>query len=90
MRKSDIIIGFIIGIASALIGSYIFIEGFTPYHFMDGIAQYRALQLLGKIITLGAILNVVIFFLLLRFNKEMMARGVIMATIILAVVTLFV
>lgn len=90
MRKTDIFIGVLIGIASAVIGCYLFVEAFTPYHFMDGIAVYRAQQILGKVITLGAILNIAIFFLLLKFNKEMMARGVILATILLTLVTLFV
>lgn len=90
MKKIDIVFGVLIGMASALLGSFIFVEAFTPYHFMDGIATFRAQGLLGKIITLGAILNVLIFFILLKFNKDMMARGVILATIMLAVFTLFV
>lgn len=90
MKKTDLLIGLFIGITSALLGCFIFVEAFTPYHFMDGIAVFRTQQLLGKIITLGAILNIGIFFLLLKFNRDMMARGVILAIIVLTIVTLFV
>ena len=90
MKKSDLLIGIIIGIFSAMIGSYIFFEGFTGYKFLNGIIAMKAEGNLGKVITLGAILNLVIFFILLQINKEMMARGVVLATIILTVITLFV
>lgn len=90
MKKSDLLIGAIIGIASTFIGSYIFIEVFTAYHFLNGIEVMKAQGLLGKVITLGAILNIIIFFSLLKLNREMMARGVILATIILTIITLFI
>lgn len=90
MKKSDLFIGVLIGIASAMLGCLIFVEAFTPYHFMDGIKMFRAQQLLGKIITLGAILNIGMFFLLLKFNKDMMARGVVLSIILLALFTLFI
>jgi hypothetical protein len=46
--------------------------------------------MLGKIITLGAIVNLVLFFILLKFNKELMARGVVLGMILLTVITLIV
>lgn len=45
---------------------------------------------LGKLITLGSILDLVAFAILLKFNKELMARGVVLAVIILTLVSLFV
>jgi hypothetical protein len=45
---------------------------------------------LGKLITLGSILDLVAFAILLKLNKELMARGVILAVIILTLVSLFV
>jgi hypothetical protein len=45
---------------------------------------------LGKIITLGAILDLILFYVLLKFNKELMARGVVLALIALTLITLFV
>ena len=90
MGKIDFLLGVMIGIIACLIGSYIFVEVFTNYEFITGIAIMRSEGVLGKVITLGAILNVVLFFILLKFDKEMMARGVILATILLTIVTLFI
>jgi len=90
MRKIDLLIGFIIGIAAALLGTYIFLIAFTPFKSLNDLPVIRAENLLGKIITLGAILNIVVFFILLKLKKELMARGVVLATIVLALITLFV
>lgn len=90
MKKIDLLIGVFIGIAASVIGSFIFIEAFTNYGFMEGIGTIRAQGNLGKVITLGAILNLIVFFILLKFDKELMARGVVLGTIILTIITLFV
>ena len=90
MKKSDLFIGMLIGIAASVVGSFLFVIAFTDYDFIPGINMIRSQGNLGKVITLGAVLNLVIFFLLLKNDKELMARGVVLATIILTIVTLFV
>lgn len=90
MKKTDLLIGFIIGIIGAFIGVFLFITLFTDFEFTDGVIALKSQNSLGKLIALGAVINVIIFFALLRFNKELMARGVVFATIILTIVTLFV
>jgi len=90
MKKIDLFYGFVIGVIASIIGSYIFIVAFTPYSFFGGIQILKFEGKLGKIITLGAILNLLIFFGLLKYNKELMARGVILAMFILTIITLFV
>lgn len=90
MKKIDLIYGIIIGIITSIIGSYIFIVTFTPYSFIGGLQIMKFEGKLGKIITLGAILNLALFFGLLKYDKELMARGVILAMFILIFITLFV
>ncbi|MES2812525.1 MAG: hypothetical protein V4670_08665 [Bacteroidota bacterium] len=90
MRKTDLLIGVLIGFISTFIGTYIFFEYFTDYHFLEGVKGMRSQGYLGKVITLGAIANLVAFFILLKINKELMARGVVLATIILTAITLLV
>ena len=89
MKKTDLLIGLFIGIASALLGSSLFLVFFTQYNLFKDFEAIRAEEILGKVITLGAVLNIIIFFVLLKKNKELMARGVVLATIILAIATLF-
>ncbi|MFK7001756.1 hypothetical protein [Flavobacterium oreochromis] len=90
MNKIELLKGTLLGFLATFIGVFLFFKLFTSYSFSDGITQMKTLGFLGKIITLGAMLNMVVFFGLLKINKELMARGVVLATIILAVITLFI
>ena len=90
MNKKDIIIGFVIGIIACVLGIFLFITFFTDFEFMNGIRSMKSEGKLGKLITLGAILDLVAFGILLKMNKEFMARGVVLAVICIAVFTIFV
>jgi hypothetical protein len=90
MNKTDLLLGFIIGIITSLLGSYLFIIFFTNFDFVAGIQSMKSQGHLGKIITLGTILDLIIFGILLKINKEIMARGVVLAVIILTIFTLFI
>jgi hypothetical protein len=90
MKKTDLIIGFLIGIATAFLGTYLFLKIFTKYDLLQDLQTIRAEGIFGKVITLGAILNIIVFFVLLQLKKEMMARGIVLATIILTLFTLIV
>lgn len=90
MNKKDVLLGFLIGIATTLIGSYLFITFFTEFTFIAGIQIMKSQGNLGKLITLGSILTLIAFGILLKMNKEIMARGVVLAVIVLAILTLFI
>lgn len=89
MKKTDLLIGVIIGLISTLLGTFMFLFFFTKYNLFTDFNLIRAEGILGKVITLGAILNILIFYILLKRNKELMARGIILATIVLAISTVF-
>ena len=89
MNKRDILIGFVIGILASLLGNFLFITFFTDFDFMAGIESMKSEGKLGKLITLGSILDLVAFGILLKMNKEIMARGVVLAVIVIAIITLF-
>nr|WP_294935939.1 hypothetical protein [uncultured Flavobacterium sp.] len=87
MNKKDIFLGFIIGLAAAALGCLLFLLFFTEVRTIEGLRFIREQGYMGKIITLGAIFNLLAFFTLLKLEKEVMARGVILATIFLAILT---
>ena len=70
MNKKDLIIGFLIGIVGAVVGCFIFLEFFTEYGFIKGFTVMKNAGILNKVITLGAILNLIIFFILLQKNNH--------------------
>jgi hypothetical protein len=90
MNKKNLLLGFLIGIATTLLGSYLFITFFTEFKFIAGIQIMKSQGNLGKLITLGSILTLIAFGILLKMNKEIMARGVVLAVIALAILTLFI
>ena len=77
------------GILVALLGSYLFIKLFTDFD-LSGIKIIKQYGYLGKVIALGTTLDLIVFTIFLKINKEFMARGVIFAVIILAISTLFI
>lgn len=90
MNKTALLSGFIIGILASILGSYIYLNLFLNLDFIVGIQTVKTQGQLGKIITLGSILDLVAFAILLKMNKEIMARGVVLAVIIITIITFFV
>jgi hypothetical protein len=90
MNKIELLYGFVIGILTSVIGNFLFITFFTDFDFISGIQVMKSEGKLGKLITLGSILDLIAFAVLLRLNKDIMARGVVLAVISIAILTLFV
>jgi hypothetical protein len=90
MKKIDIFYGLIIGLITSLIGSYLFIIVFTPYSFLGGLQLLKFEGKIGKVITLGTILNIGMLFILLKNKKELMAKGIILAVLLLTIFNLFI
>lgn len=89
MNKKDLLIGFLIGIAASFLGMFLYITLILHSDFLAGIQSMKNEGQLGKIVTLGSIMDLIAFGILLKLNKEMMARGVVLAVIALTIITLF-
>ncbi|MDH7445480.1 hypothetical protein [Aquimarina sp. 2201CG14-23] len=85
MIKKEILIGFFIGIIANIIGIVLYILLFSELSIKETLQAAQENNFLGSLIALGAILNLIIFFLFLKQNKPYRARGVLLATIIAAV-----
>ncbi len=90
MQKNykEVLFGIGIGIIANLIGSYLYIYFFSKYSVDTTWDLILKEDLLGSIIALGAILNLVAFFLLLKKRRDLRARGVLIATLGAAIVVL--
>ncbi|WP_367773286.1 hypothetical protein AB3G33_05685 [Flavobacterium sp. WC2421] len=89
MNKTDLFIGFLLGLLASLLGCYLFIVFATQYNFISGVQIMKSQGSLGKLVTLGSILDLILFAILLKSNKEVMARGVVLSVIILTIITVF-
>ena len=88
MQKKDFFIGILLGLVGGFIGCFIALKIYTDLNFIAGFKMMQEGGLIGKVITLGAILNLILFFVLLKINKDLMARGVILAMFVLTILTL--
>jgi hypothetical protein len=89
MQKKDLFIGVLVGLITSFIGCFLFITFFTSMDFAEGYTNLKAQGSLGKLITLGALLNIGIVLLLFKKNKDEMAKGVVLSLFILTIYTLF-
>ncbi len=87
----EIGIGLLIGLLSNLAGSYLYIFFLSKIKKLSVESTLEvALEqgLTGNIIALGALLNLVVFFVILKKKQYYRARGVVLATLIAAIIIL--
>lgn len=71
-----------------LAGSYLYIYFFSDYGLEETIKNALIQDVFGNIIALGAIFNLFVFFIFLKKNKFYRARGVVLATVVAALLVL--
>lgn len=90
MNKKHLSIGIIIGFTATFLTTFLFLEYFTTHGFTEGIKVIKEEGYLGKATTIVVILNIIVFFVFLQKNQDIIARGIIAATIICMLITLFI
>ncbi len=90
MKYTQILIGFLIGLIAAFVGGYLFLTFFSSYNLFADFNFILQSGIVGKVLKLGALLNLAVFFLLLKFNKDDMARGIIITFVALTLLAFFI
>ena len=81
-----VLAGFILGLLVSVIGSFLFVLILLPSsNLQDTFHKLLTSGLLTKIMALGALPNAVVFHLLIKNNRDYIARGVLMAVMLLAI-----
>ncbi len=86
MIKKHVLIGFLIGLLANAAGIFFYILLFSKMELEATLQHAHQNDYLGKIISLGAILNFLPFFIFIKKNQIYKARGVLLATVLMAVV----
>ncbi|MGY5354418.1 hypothetical protein [Wenyingzhuangia sp. IMCC45467] len=82
----QVLAGTVLGLLVSTLGSFIFVLILLPTNdLQDTFNKLLTSGLLTKIITLGTLPNAIVFHLLIKSKRDYMARGVLMAVILLAV-----
>lgn len=80
-------IGVLISIAATISGAFIYIEFFSKFDFQETLTVMKEQGLYGKVLTLAAIPNLFVFFVFIKKKQDYRARGVLLATILIAFTT---
>lgn len=83
MRK-EILIGLFTGIIATAFGMFIYLEFVSDYSFEETLKILDEGNLYGKVLGLAAIPNLFVFFIFLKKKQELRARGVMLATFLIA------
>jgi len=88
MIKKEVVIGVIVGLIANALGLFLATLFLGDHgNFIDVIKSANAEGFLGKLITLGAILNLLAFFIFIKKKQDYRARGVLLVTIFVAIFT---
>lgn len=86
--KKDILIGMVIGLIANIIGLIVVATLFGGGDDFTIVIKAAIKEgFLGKLISLGAILNLVAFFIFIKKRQDYRARGVLLVTVFVAVFT---
>ena len=88
-NKKEVLLGVIYGVISSFIGLIIAILILSENSsIIESLKNSYYENFLGKLISLGAILNVTVFFVFIKKNQDQRAKGILLSTIFLAILTL--
>lgn len=85
--KKEIFIGVLVSLFATFGGMFLYLEYFSRYGFFETIDLIKQGNMLGPVIALSAIPNLLVFFVYLKKKQDYRARGVLIATIGIALLT---
>ncbi len=86
--KKDIFIGMFVGLIANAIGLFLTATFLGKGDDFTTVIKAAAAEgFLGKLISLGAVLNLIAFFIFIKKRQDYRARGVLLITVFIAVFT---
>lgn len=87
MKNKGLFYGIISGALLPVLFSYLLIEANYPNQFfgLSAIKQLWTSSVYGPILRLSVLINLPLFLILLKFNKDYVARGVLFGTMIIGI-----
>jgi Na+-driven multidrug efflux pump len=86
--KKDILIGILVSLFATAGGCFLYVEYFSKFSFSETLQMIEDGNLYGKILSIAAIPNLFVFFVFIKKKQDNRAKGVLVTTIIIALITL--
>jgi Co/Zn/Cd efflux system component len=78
-KRFELLIGIFVGLCVPLFGLAIVYEAYPALRAVERFDYMLFKDILTKVTTIGLVMNGLLFFLVLRFGAERMARGILYA-----------
>ena len=93
MNKKEILLGIFSGFLANIVGTIfsviILFQEIKISNILRILSNSMSDNFITKLISLGAVMNLMVFFVFLRNDYEEKARGVLVATFIIAILTIY-
>ena len=89
LKYKEMAIGFAVGIIANTLGVLLYILLFSDLGISESLQAVVEADHVGSLLALGAVLNLVAFFGFLKIRRDERARGVVLATVLTAMVILY-
>jgi hypothetical protein len=86
--RKEILIGVLVALSTTFFAVIVYVEYFFKFNFDDTLQMVKERNLYGKVLSLAAIPNLIVFFVFLKKKQDARAKGVLMATFLIAFTTL--
>ena len=88
-NRKEILIGFLVGLIANTLGTLLYILLFSDMGIIETFEAAQQQGYVGSLLALGAILNLIAFFGFLKLRRDQRARGVLLATVLTALIILY-
>jgi hypothetical protein len=86
--KKEIFIGILVSLFATFGGIFLYLEYISHFGFYETLEMIKEGNLHGKVLSLAAIPNLFVFFVFIKKKQDNRAKGVLAATILIALTTL--
>ena len=94
MNKKEVIFGAFGGFTANLMGVFISVivlfQEIKISNILNILSDSVSDNSITKFISLGAIMNLILFFIFLKYNYEERAKGVLLVTFLIAILTIYI
>ena len=93
MNKKEILLGIFSGFLANIVGTIfsviILFQEIKISNILRILSNSMSDNFITKLISLGAVMNLMVFFVFLKYDFEEKAQGVLFATFIIAILTIY-
>lgn len=85
--RKEIVIGILVSVLATAAGIFLYLQYFSKFGFDETLQMIQEGNLYASVLALAALPNLFVFFIFIKKKQDYRARGVLMASILTALIT---